>query len=189
MIYPCTQCKLFHSIKPLFSGKPTLLVINKIDITRLEDLAPDMRAVVDEITSSEDVKLVQVSCHTDEGVMELKNKACDALLAHRVDSKIKGSKINSIINRIHVAQPQARDDLARPPVIPDAVRARKKFDKADPDRRKLQRDVEEEEGGPGVYNINLRSDYWQLFFCEWITDLHFRGLYSGQPRLEDGCHP
>ena len=114
--------------------------------------------MVDEILASDDVKLVQVSCHTDEGVMDLKTKACDALLAHRVDAKIKGSKINSIINRIHVARPKARDDLVRVPFIPDVVRDRKKFDKADPDRRKLQRDIEAEEGGAGVFNINLKSE-------------------------------
>ena len=150
------QCKLFHSIKPLFGGKPTLLVINKIDVTRLEDLTPDNRVLVQEIIDIEDVKCIQVSCYSEEGVMDLKNKACDALLAHRVDTKLKGSKINSIINRIHVAQPKARDDLVRAPHIPEAVKNRKKYDKNDPERRKLQRDIELEEGGAGVFNINMK---------------------------------
>ena len=35
-----TQCQLFHSIKPLFANKPVMLVMNKIDVTRLDDLAP-----------------------------------------------------------------------------------------------------------------------------------------------------
>jgi nucleolar GTP-binding protein len=123
--------------------------------------------VVDEITASDDVKLVQVSCHTDEGVMDLKNKACDALLAHRVDAKIKGSKINSIINRIHVSQPKPRDDLARLPFIPDAVRERKKYDKNDPNRRKLQRDVEAQEGGAGVFSVDLKSE--SLCCLTWMA--------------------
>jgi nucleolar GTP-binding protein len=88
--------------------------------------------------------------------MDLKNKACDALLAHRVDTKLKGSKINSVINRIHVAQPKARDDLVRAPFIPEVVKERKKYDKNDPERRRLQRDIELEEGGAGVFNINLK---------------------------------
>jgi nucleolar GTP-binding protein len=91
--------------------------------------------------------------------MDLKNKACDALLAQRVDTKLKGSKINTIINRIHVAQPKPRDDVVREPFIPEAVKQRKKYDKNDPDRRKLEKDVELEEGGAGVYNINLKSAY------------------------------
>ncbi|KAF9478359.1 P-loop containing nucleoside triphosphate hydrolase protein [Pholiota conissans] len=164
------QCKLFHSIKPLFAGKPTLLVINKIDITRLEDVHPDSRALVDEIISAPDVTCVQVSCFTEEGVMEVKNTACDALLAHRVDIKMKGAKINNVINRIHVAQPKPRDDVVRAPCIPEGVRERKKYDKSDPDRRRLKRDVELEEGGPGVYNINLREDYL-LANPEWKEDI------------------
>ncbi|KAJ4494502.1 P-loop containing nucleoside triphosphate hydrolase protein [Lentinula lateritia] len=164
------QCKLFHSIKPLFNGKPTLLVINKIDVTRLEDLNSDSRALVQEIIDSEDVQCVQVSCYSEEGVMDLKNKACDALLTARVENKIKGSKINTIINRIHVAQPKARDDVVRTPFIPDAIKERKKYDKNDPDRRKLLKDVEVEEGGAGVFNINLKRDYL-LANPDWKTDV------------------
>ncbi|KAH8995669.1 P-loop containing nucleoside triphosphate hydrolase protein [Lactarius akahatsu] len=164
------QCKLFHSIKPLFSGKPTVLVINKIDVTRLEDLSPDTRALVQEIIDADDVQCVQVSCYSEEGVMDLKNKACDALLAQRVDAKLKGSKINTIINRIHVAQPKPRDDVVREPFIPEAVKLRKKYNKNDAERRKLEKDIELEEGGAGVYNINLKKNYI-LANDEWKNDI------------------
>ncbi|KAG6868203.1 hypothetical protein C0993_006344 [Termitomyces sp. T159_Od127] len=164
------QCKLFHSIKPLFNGKPTLLVINKIDVKRLDDLESTSRALVQEIIDEEGVQCVQVSCYSEEGVMELKNKACDALLAARVENKMKGSKINSVINRIHVAQPKARDDVVRAPCIPDSVRERKKYDKNDPDRRKLAKDVEAENGGAGVYNINMRENY-MLANPDWKEDI------------------
>jgi len=164
------QCKLFHSIKPLFNGKPTLLVMNKIDVTRLEDLHPDSRALVQEIIDSEGVQSIQVSCYSEEGVMDLKNAACDALLAARVENKLKGSKINTIINRIHVAQPKARDDVVRAPHIPEAVKGRKKYDKNDPERRKLQRDIELEEGGAGVYNMNMKEHYL-LANPEWKMDI------------------
>jgi len=160
-----------------------LLVINKIDIKRFEDLPAESRAVVQEIIDFEDVEVVQVSCHTDEGVMDVKNKACDALLAHRVSNKIKGTKINSIINRIHVAQPKARDDVVRAPFIPDAVKDKQKYNKTDPGRRKLLRDIEMEEGGAGVYNINMKSAS-SFFSCQTIevnwNELHLhRGLYFG----------
>lgn len=164
------QCKLFHSIKPLFSGKPTILVINKIDVTRLEDLSPENRALVQEIMDKEDVQCVQVSCYSEEGVMELKNKACDALLAHRVETKLKGNKVNSIVNRVHVAQPVPRDDVERLPFIPDIVKEKKKYDKTDPEKRKLLRDIEAEEGGPGVYSLNLKSNYL-LANPEWKMDI------------------
>ncbi|KAJ7773184.1 P-loop containing nucleoside triphosphate hydrolase protein [Mycena metata] len=171
------QCKLFHSIKPLFNGKPTVLVINKIDVMRLDDLPAESRALVQEIIDTEDVKCVQVSCYSDEGVMDLKTQACDALLAHRVDNKVKGSKITSVINRIHVAQPKPRDDLVRAPCIPDVVKDRKKYDKNDPERRMLQRDTELAEGGAGVYNINLKQDYI-LANPDWKMDV--------MPEIMDG---
>ena len=134
-----------------------MLVINKIDVRRLEDLSPESRALVDEIISSDNVHHIQVSCYSEEGVMELKNKACDALLSHRVETKLKGSKINTVINRIHVAQPKPRDDVERKPFIPEVVLNKKGYDKNDPERRGLEKDIEAEEGGAGVYNINLKS--------------------------------
>ncbi|KAI0731601.1 P-loop containing nucleoside triphosphate hydrolase protein [Fomitopsis betulina] len=171
------QCKLFQSIKPLFANKPTMLVMNKIDVTRLEDLSPENRALVEEIINAEDVMNVQVSCYTDEGVMELKTKACDALLEHRVDQKLKGNKINSILNRLHVAQPKARDEVVREPFIPDVVKNKKTYDKEDPVRRRLERDIELEEGGAGVYNINLKKNY-MLSDPEWNMDI--------MPEIVDG---
>ncbi|KAF8634272.1 hypothetical protein AX17_004229 [Amanita inopinata Kibby_2008] len=154
------QCKLFHSIKPLFANKPTLLVMNKVDVMRLSELPHETQAFVNDIlTSDSSVKLVEVSCHSDEGVTELKTTACDALLAHRIETKMRGSKVNSIINRIHVAQPKPRDEVDRPPFIPDAVKERRKYNKNDPERRRLLKDRETEEGGAGVFNINLKEDY------------------------------
>ena len=125
---------------------------------RLSQLPPETQACVKEtLDTDSSIKLVEVSCHSDEGVMQLKTTACDALLAHRIEAKVKGTKVNSIINRIHVAQPKARDDVERPPFIPDTVKERKKFDKEDPHRRRLLRDREEEEGGAGVFNINMKG--------------------------------
>jgi len=164
------QCKLFHSIKPLFTGKPIVLVLNKTDVTRLEDLHADIRAMVQEIIDLPEVTTVPISCHSEEGVMELKTKACDALLAHRVDAKLKGSKLSAIANRIHVAQPKARDDLVRAPFIPDVIRERKKYDKEDPERRRLLRDEEAEEGGAGVFNFSMKTNY-MLANDDWKFDV------------------
>ena len=144
-------------------------------MTRLEDLTPENRAFVDEVINGEGVKVVQASCHTEEGVMDVRNTACDALLARRVEAKLKGSKINHIANRIHVAMPKPRDDIVRTPFIPDAAKTRKKYDPNDPEKRKLERDIEAEEGGPGVYNISLRSES-VLEVAEPEVDAFYRGL-------------
>ena len=44
-----------------------------------------------------------------------------------------------------------------------------KYDKDDPNRPKLMRDIEEENGGPGVFNINLKDQYL-LENDEWKND-------------------
>ena len=181
------QCKLFHSIKPLFANKPTILVINKVDVMRLDDLSPENRALVDEVINKEGVICVQVSCYTEEGVMELKTKACDALLAHRVGNKVKGTKINSVINRIHVAQPKPRDDVSREPFIPEAVKV-KLEQKQGSAKKKLERDIESEEGGPGVYNINLKSELSSTIPWTPDDDRCCRELHLGGPSVEVRCH-
>lgn len=43
--------------------------------------------------------------------MSLKLKqACDRLLTHRVEIKMKGNKVNEVLNRLHLAVPNKRDD-------------------------------------------------------------------------------
>ena len=43
------QAALFHSIKPLFAGKPLLVVLNKIDATPLASLSAADQAVLNEM--------------------------------------------------------------------------------------------------------------------------------------------
>ena len=37
-------------------------------------------------------------------------QACDRLLAHRVEQKMKSRKVNDVVNRLHVSVPAKRDD-------------------------------------------------------------------------------
>jgi nucleolar GTP-binding protein len=78
-----------------------------------------------------------------------------------------GSRLGDVLARIHVARPV--DGVVRETYIPDAVKQIKKYDKNDPDRRKLARDIEEEAGGAGVFNIDLRQQYI-LEKDEWRHD-------------------
>lgn len=153
------QVQLYQSIKPLFANKPTILALNKSDAMRLEDLEPSRAALVRSLVEDPDssVMLCEMSTYTEEGIMEARNKACDALLEMRVEQKTKGPKANAILNRLHVAQPQKRDDIERKPVVVSADR--KKFDKADPERRKTERDIQEEHGGAGVHSIDFKKNY------------------------------
>lgn len=86
-----------------------MLVVNKIDSRQLDDLAADEQEMIKEIVDS-GVNLVQMSCYTDVGLMDVRNAACEKLLAARVESKMRGTKAESILQRIHVAMPSERDE-------------------------------------------------------------------------------
>uniref|UniRef100_A0A3B4Y760 Nucleolar GTP-binding protein 1 n=1 Tax=Seriola lalandi dorsalis TaxID=1841481 RepID=A0A3B4Y760_SERLL len=87
------------------------------------------------------------------------NQACDRLLAHRVDNKMKGKKVHDVLNRLHLAMPAKRDEKERPPFIPEGALMRKKAMEVDAPKRKLERDREMELGDD--YILDLQK-YWDL---------------------------
>jgi nucleolar GTP-binding protein len=151
------QASLFRSIKPLFANKPLLLVLNKIDLVRPEAIPEADKALLQALMD-EGVEFAQSSCVTDEGVMDMRNRAADKLLATRVELKMKGQKINDVLNRLHLSVPKARDTTARPAFIPEAVLQRRQAAGMAGERR-LARDIEEENGGAGVYSADLKANY------------------------------
>ncbi|KAF9970783.1 Nucleolar GTP-binding protein 1 [Actinomortierella ambigua] len=163
------QVSLFHSIKPLFANKPVMLIINKIDAMKIEDISAEDRQLLDDIVEKDKAQMLGMSCYTEEGVMNVKQTACDRLLQARVDSKMKGQKINDILNKIHLTKPVPRDDTPRLPHIPEAALTKPKYDPKDPNRPKLEKDLEAEAGGAGVYNIDLKKRYL-LESDEWKHD-------------------
>lgn len=166
------QVALFNSIKPLFAAKPILLVLNKIDLIRPDEMDAEDKARLQALMD-EGFEFAQSSCVTDEGIMNVRNLACEKLMAQRVETKMKGQKINDVLNRLHLTVPQVRDDKTRPAHIPEAVLARRALNaKANNEfasPRQLARDIELENGGPGVYNVNLKTNYL-LKNEEWKED-------------------
>lgn len=94
------------------------------------------------IFEKNNVPLLPMSAVTDEGVMDVKQQvfliqiilflmfylfvffyfqACDTLLAYRIENKIQAKKVDSILNRLHVALPKTRDEKERPPHIPGMI--------------------------------------------------------------------
>ncbi|KAI5295738.1 Nucleolar GTP-binding protein 1 [Ascosphaera acerosa] len=161
------QIKLFHSIKPLFANKIVFVVVNKIDVTRPEDLDEATQTELQGLLKADgNVELLQVSCATTEGVTAVKNAACDKLLAERVAQKLKSGanasgtptgRLGELLSRIHVATPM--NGVVRETFIPEKVKSQAKYDKNDPNRRKLERDLEAEAGGPGVYDYDMQKNY------------------------------
>ncbi|KAF9734344.1 Nucleolar GTP-binding protein 1 [Paraphaeosphaeria minitans] len=179
------QVSLFNSIRPLFANKLVFVVINKIDVTRPEDLDPESQALIQGMLKSGEVELLQLSCTTTEGLMEVRNQACDRLLAARNAEKLKAGtnssgeptgRLGDLLRRIHVAQPMG--GVTRETTIPDAVKNKKKYDPADPNRITLERDLEEADGGAGVYNFNMRKNYI-LENPEWKED-RIPEVYDGK---------
>ncbi|GIL62619.1 hypothetical protein Vafri_16810 [Volvox africanus] len=190
------QAALFHSIKPLFANKPVLIVVNKIDARRMEDLADADRQLVDDMVTearkisnggaaamagdgADETILMAMSTLNEEGVMAVKQVACDRLLNFRVEMKVAGKRIGDVLNKIHVAQPRPRDGVApgsRPPVIPPGV-AEARARRAVGEVKKTERDLQEENGGAGVYSADLRK-HFLLENPEWKYDI--------MPEIMDG---
>uniref|UniRef100_A0A7N6AGH0 Nucleolar GTP-binding protein 1 n=1 Tax=Anabas testudineus TaxID=64144 RepID=A0A7N6AGH0_ANATE len=122
------QLELFNNIRPLFANKPLIIVANKCDVKKINELSEE-------------------------------NQACDRLLAHRVDTKMKGKKVHDVLNRLHLAMPSKRDEKERPPFIPEGALMRKKAMEVDAPKRKLERDLEMELGDD--YILDLQK-YWDL---------------------------
>ncbi|XP_003696957.1 nucleolar GTP-binding protein 1 [Apis florea] len=151
------QVKLFESIKPLFANKPLTVILNKVDVLRLEELSTEKRVILKSL-EDKDVPLLEMSTITDFGVMDVKIQACERLLAYRVDQKIRTKKVEGLLNRLHVAQPVPRDEKVRAPCIPENIlKKRQNIEERSKAKRKLEREIEEEMGDD--YVLDLKKNY------------------------------
>ncbi|KAK7272650.1 hypothetical protein RJT34_29385 [Clitoria ternatea] len=187
------QANLFHSIKSLFMNKPLIIVCNKTDLQPLASISEEDMKLVMEMKAEafktvvgqggeptdDDSVLLTMSTLTGEGVIAVKDAACERLLNQRVEMKMKSNKISGCLNRLHVATPKQRDQKERPPCIPPAIlEAKAKQPAADKEKRKTEKDMENENGGAGVYSMNLRKNYilandgWKEDILPEILDGH-----------------
>jgi len=170
------QVDLFHNIKPLFQNKPLLIVANKQDLKKLDELDEEEKKLVESMLANRpDTKIMPMSNMTDEGITSVLHSACDMLLAHRIERKLASTnKMQDLSNRLQISMPVARDNKPRPVSIPESVlkqrEARAKKAKLSPDAaaaaaeeasssRKLERDIEMEHGGPGIYSGDYKKNY------------------------------
>ncbi|XP_020285102.1 nucleolar GTP-binding protein 1 [Pseudomyrmex gracilis] len=151
------QMKLYDSIKPLFKNKPLIIVLNKVDIISLNELSPEKRAVLKPLEDDTNTPVMEMSAVTDTGVMEVKIEACERLLTLRVEQKFKTKKVETILNRLHIAEPKVVDPN-RVPCIPESVLKKKQMAAEKAERkRKLEREIEEEMGDD--YVLDLKKNY------------------------------
>ncbi len=164
------QIELFNNIKPLFANKPIIVALNKVDIVSPQELREDAKELLAQF-ERDDIPVMPMSTMTEEGVVDVKMRACDELLVQRVDLKMKGKKASEVLNRLHLATPKQRDAVDRPPFIPPGAKTGKKSSStveesmevgaesaatAKP-KRKLERDIELEMGDD--YFLDLNKNY------------------------------
>lgn len=164
------QAALFDSIKPLFANKPLVVGYNKIDVRPLETVPAADRAILDRMNAAcgVDSPLLCMSTLNEDGVHAVKKACCDRLLSVRVEQKMRGKRVDGILNRVYVAQP-ADASMTRPPTIPPAL-AEARERRAAGDRRKTEKDLQEENGGAGVYRADICKNYL-LKHEEWKHDI------------------
>ncbi|EED93999.1 nucleolar gtp-binding protein 1, partial [Thalassiosira pseudonana CCMP1335] len=165
------QCNLFRSIQPLFANKQLVVVINKIDQQPWETLEADKKRMIEELVkeSGPNTTMLTMSNVSEEGVSQVKNQACDKLLAARVDSRVSGNKVDSVMNRLQVVYPTARDGITREAFIPDSVLKEREEGEKKSKKKKSPRELMWENGGPGVWAPDYREQY-DLADPEWRFD-------------------
>jgi nucleolar GTP-binding protein len=164
------QLSLFHSIRPLFTGKPLVVVFNKSDVATLEDVSKEEHDAIMDAIDKSGAKYISTSTLTDVGVGDLKTLACEELLKHRAEAKEGTARYEAMQNRLYCAQPKKRDGLRRNANIPDSVVEFQAIPDDERVIRKTERDVEIENGGPGQYQPNERRT-WDLENPAWIDDI------------------
>eukprot|EP01023_Acetabularia_acetabulum_P035975 TRINITY_DN3401_c0_g1_i4.p1 TRINITY_DN3401_c0_g1~~TRINITY_DN3401_c0_g1_i4.p1 ORF type:complete len:676 (-),score=137.05 TRINITY_DN3401_c0_g1_i4:1599-3626(-) len=177
------QSALFHSIKPLFANKPIIIVCSKCDVRKAEELSAEDVGRIEHMAkeavrisgadpeTNPETMVMTMSALKEEGIMNVKQVACERLLANRVGTKVQGKKITDVVNRVHVAVPKPRDDIQRPPVIPPGVEeARQKRDAGLHVIEDDEKINQEKFGGAGVYSANLRKTYL-LENPDWKEDI------------------
>lgn len=164
------QLNLFRSIRPLFTGKPLVVVLNKCDVCTLDDLTPEKHDAVLGAIEEAGASWIATSTLTDIGVGDLKTLACDLLLAQRAEQKEGTGRFEVIQNRLYCAEPQPRDDVVRTTQVPGTVL---EIQQLPPDQRPKRITESEREwqlGGPGIYQANHRQT-WDLENDEWVDDI------------------
>jgi len=175
------QITLFRSLKALWVTKPVLFVCNKTDLRPTTELTPEETEAIQSLQSESNlIQIMEMSNLTETNTMDVRNKACDILLAHRLHIKAQTNKLKKVAHRIFVAKPQKRDSKARPAFIPASVQAKREANAMETDDQSITttKDLEEVAGGHGLYNIDLRK-YWDLKNDDWQYDA-VPEIYNGK---------
>ena len=135
--------------------------------------------------------LIQMSNKSGDGISDVRAKACDILLDHRLTQKAKDpKKAEAIMAKLHVAEPKKRDNKVRDTTIPETVV--QGITKKGPTIKELQ----EEYGGAGKFyipeeehyileNEDWRYDEWPEFYMgKNVADFYDKDIENKLNALE-----
>ncbi|OQR76501.1 GTP-binding protein CRFG/NOG1-like [Tropilaelaps mercedesae] len=159
-----SQVSLLRNLKPLFVNKPLLVVCNKIDVLPPDQFDEAKKRLLEELEKEENVEIMYMSTVTQVGVFDVRNRACSQLLTSRIEAKLRGRKVEGILNRLTVAMPEVRDSKERPPHIPPGVAAKKVTAMQ---KKRLERHIEEEMGDDYILDLKKHYDLPE----EWKYDV------------------
>lgn len=171
------QASLFKSMRPLFTGKPVVLVLNKVDVMPVSALEEADKAIVEELKQMSTM-CCECSCYKPELYGELKTKACDLLNKEMKQEKLSGRRGELLLNKLSVIMPKKRDDIARPAVAAPAVK-QMETEEIEPELttcqkelQRLQRDYEAYERGEIPWQEYMKGhDKYLLENDEWKYDI------------------
>jgi nucleolar GTP-binding protein len=84
--YPLhVQCSLFKNLKPLFAGRPLVVVLNKVDVVKYEALPAESKALIsslkDGIPPGCSLDIIECSAVSEEGINKVKETVCFSFLS------------------------------------------------------------------------------------------------------------
>jgi len=153
------------------------LALNKIDITRFDQLSQEDQEAIHAI-EKEGATIVPMSTLTEEGVSKVKETACDRLLDQRVETLVKTKRVNTFLNKITLTTPTPRDNKQRPPIVPESVTNQ---DLMVTEKEKLPEELEDEQKPDWMKGLGLVREWkkqYQLKNDEWKFDI--------VPEIKDG---
>lgn len=186
------QISLFNNIKPLFQAKPLVIVLTKIDLCKYTELEKKQREQIEALAKETNAYMIQMSNESGDGITDVKARACDILIDHRLTLKAKDpKKAEAIMAKLHIAQPKKRDNIVREAFIPKTVIDGVK--KQGPTIKELQ----EEYGGAGKFyipeeehylleNEDWRYDKWPEFYLgKNVADFYDKEIEEKLQKLEE----
>eukprot|EP01095_Lingulamoeba_sp_RSL-Kostka_P000569 TRINITY_DN1084_c0_g1_i3.p1 TRINITY_DN1084_c0_g1~~TRINITY_DN1084_c0_g1_i3.p1 ORF type:complete len:669 (+),score=262.39 TRINITY_DN1084_c0_g1_i3:153-2159(+) len=172
------QINLFNNIKPLFSNKPLIVAANKTDLITPEELTEEQRNALFELEQDNDLVIIPMSTYSEEGLMDVKQHACKTLLDQRVETRMKSKHVQTILNRIYVAQPKKRDNKERTVYNPSEELLQKKL--TNQQKKEAKQQLKEhiklnDYFSMNNINIEYNKDYGDIIDPETFTPDYYKG--------------